>query len=146
MYNNVRQKRMEKYAKIGNLKMVQKYVNDPNVSINSGQGYILRVAMSSGCIECVNLIMNHPNIDLFPTKTANPMLNAISVENILVLEIMFKNHLSSFMNTIVLDRLITADQEIIDYFMDQDAFREYVSTIDGYYELISEDAREMFLF
>jgi len=168
-YQDKKNENFAKYCSDGKIKLVQKWINDPNINVNWNYDSPLRRAVKTNQIEIIKLLLSHPNIktdyenrkELKGSKVNikvnngkslimvfNPFTEAMvatSYEAMDLIRIMgnVKIHRTEYLDIL----LQLKDKKLNEYFMQLPNFIDYVIKQDPkYISIISKDAADIFLF
>ena len=168
-YQDKKNENFSKYCHDGKIKLVQKWINDPNINVNWNYDSPLRRSIATNQIEIVKLLLTNSKIktdyenrkEIKGTKLNskanngnsinmifNPVTEAIITLNFEALDLLITLGNVKINRTEYLDVLLILENEKLnEYFMQLPNFMDYVIKQDTkYMSIISKDAADIFLF
>ena len=136
-YGEQKSKNFAKYCKEGKLKLVKKWIDNPNVDVNWNKHSPLKYSVKTNQIESIKILLQHPKLkinyenDEKPLRgvtlmDGNPFTEAMMSRNFEVLDLFIKKNVEvkrlAYLNILI----NMADEELTDYFTNLDGFIEFI--------------------
>jgi len=160
-YQEKKNENLRKYCREGKIKLVKKWIDDPNININWNFSAHLGAAILYDQIEIVKLILEHPKLDFkfhWPRPLIvtwegmkferDPVSISISRKKFEILDLLLGTGKIDLNQKKYLDLLMQMnDEEMNEYLKKVDGFTDYVLTQEPeYVKIISQAAADIFLF
>ena len=160
-YQDKKSQNFAQYCGEGKQKLVDKWIDNPNVDINWNFSSPLKHAIKNNQVAILKQLLDHPNLKLPWKRTIaqfngisyyhDPMAHAINTEDLNLIKIIVDDGRLPYKDTNVLNWIMkNENQEVIDYFLGLDGMNDYImeqaQEDERFFELMPKEVRELFVF
>jgi len=153
-YQEKKSEKFAEYCKDGKMKLVIKWIDNPNVNINWNYHSALRRSIRNGQLEIVKILLDRDELDTDYSKkelhttnmVVNPFTEAMRFKDYSMIKLLIESGKFNIFRKENLEALKTINNRgMIDYMLTLEGFEKFVMEHNEYWDLINKQLNSLFL-